>query len=150
MIILLYAYRARSLGLLDRKLENEKHCYFLWEVGKRDECFGEMFSIFFLFSMEFFFLPTTQEFYSMENPKSSRTFHQMTHLFFQLLIKISSISIIFLNCIKQTLHFQWFSCLKFLYLQVITQIWVLLLGGLGLAGLLDVWVGILNWRPSLP
>lgn len=27
------------------------------------------------------------------------------------------------------------------FFQVITQIWVLLLGGLGLAGLLDVWVG---------
>lgn len=33
--------------------------------------------------------------------------------------------------------------------QVITQIWVLLLGGLGLAGLLDVWVGSLNsWNSS--
>ena len=31
------------------------------------------------------------------------------------------------------------------FYQVITQIWVLLLGGLGLAGLLDVWVGSLNW-----
>ncbi|KAL6336521.1 hypothetical protein AAG906_022462 [Vitis piasezkii] len=28
--------------------------------------------------------------------------------------------------------------------EVITQIWLLLLGGLGLAGLLDVWVGLLN------
>lgn len=28
--------------------------------------------------------------------------------------------------------------------QVITQIWVLLLGGLGFAGLLDVWVGGFN------
>lgn len=30
------------------------------------------------------------------------------------------------------------------FYQVITQIWVLLLGGLGLAALLDVWVGSSN------
>lgn len=33
--------------------------------------------------------------------------------------------------------------------QVITQIWVLLLAGLGLAGLLDVWVGLQNDVSSL-
>ncbi|KAI8538728.1 hypothetical protein RHMOL_Rhmol09G0126600 [Rhododendron molle] len=35
------------------------------------------------------------------------------------------------------------------YTQVITQIWVLLLGGLGLASILDVWVGLWNWWPIL-
>lgn len=34
---------------------------------------------------------------------------------------------------------------KTFYFQVITQIWVLLLGGIGLAGILDVWVGLVKW-----
>lgn len=42
------------------------------------------------------------------------------------------------------LHFYFIDLFIFKNLQVITQIWVLLLGGIGLAGLLDVWVSGLN------
>lgn len=52
---------------------------------------------------------------------------RMRYLLFQVVV-----------CYKMSL----FSNIKHGFHQVITQIWVLLLGGLGLAGLLDVWVGL--------
>ena len=47
--------------------------------------------LFFIFHGKFFF-PPPKELYSKENPNSNITFHQITHLFFQLLIKISCFS----------------------------------------------------------
>lgn len=60
--------------------------------------------VIFLFFREFF-LPTPIELYSMKNPKSNKTIHQIAYMFFIHLLKLEVFSIVFqLFFTKRTLN----------------------------------------------